>query len=95
MVATGIVRRVDDLGRLVIPKELRRKFRIKEESPIEIFTEGDAIVLKLYNPMKTYEVTVTKEVTYTIDAESKEEAIATAMEKFSREHTPHISVKEV
>ena len=38
MKATGIVRRIDDLGRIVIPKEIRRSFRIKEGDPLEIFT---------------------------------------------------------
>lgn len=47
MKATGIVRRIDDLGRIVIPKEIRRSLRIKEGDPLEIFTEqigGDAMV---------------------------------------------------
>ena len=45
MKATGIVRRIDDLGRIVIPKEIRRSFRIKEGDPLEIFTNADAEVL--------------------------------------------------
>ena len=40
MKATGIVRRIDDLGRVVIPKEIRRTLRIREGDPLEIFTEG-------------------------------------------------------
>ena len=49
MKATGIVRRIDDLGRLVIPKEIRRSLRIHESDPIEIFTERDGeIVLRKY-----------------------------------------------
>ena len=48
MKATGIVRRIDDLGRIVIPKELRRVLRIREGDPIEIFTDGEGIVLKKY-----------------------------------------------
>ena len=40
MKATGIIRRVDDLGRVVIPKEIRRTLRIREGEPLEIFTEG-------------------------------------------------------
>ncbi len=51
MKATGIVRRVDDLGRLVIPKELRRTLRIKEADPIEFYVQGDTIILKKYNAM--------------------------------------------
>ena len=48
MKATGIVRRIDELGRIVIPKEIRRVLRIREGDPIEIFTESDAVVLKKY-----------------------------------------------
>ena len=40
MKATGIVRRIDDLGRIVIPKEIRRSFRIKEGDPLEIYTDA-------------------------------------------------------
>ena len=52
MKATGIVRRIDDLGRVVIPKEIRRTLRIREGTPLEIFTdrEGD-IILKKYSPI--------------------------------------------
>ncbi|MBP3464047.1 MAG: stage V sporulation protein T [Clostridia bacterium] len=52
MKATGVVRRIDDLGRIVIPKEIRRTLRISEGSPLEIFTEKDGeIVLKKYSPI--------------------------------------------
>ena len=52
MKATGVVRRIDDLGRIVIPKEIRRTLRIGEGSPLEIFTEKDGeIVLKKYSPI--------------------------------------------
>ena len=53
MKATGIVRRVDDLGRIVIPKEIRRTMRIRESEPLEIFTgkEGE-IILKKYSPVQ-------------------------------------------
>ena len=50
MKATGIVRRVDELGRVVIPIELRNKFDIKIKDPIEIFVESNSIVLKKYEP---------------------------------------------
>lgn len=50
MKATGIVRQVDDLGRIVIPKELRRTFDIAERDNLEIFTEGEQIILKKYQP---------------------------------------------
>ena len=45
MKATGIVRRIDDLGRIVIPKEIRRSFRIKEGDPLEIFTDAEGEVI--------------------------------------------------
>ena len=50
MKATGIVRRVDELGRIVIPKELRRTLNIQESDPIEIFVDGDRIILRKYHP---------------------------------------------
>lgn len=50
MISTGIVRRVDELGRIVIPKELRRTLDIEEKDALEIFTEGDSIILKKYQP---------------------------------------------
>jgi len=48
MKCTGIVRKLDDLGRIVIPKEIRRTFEIAEGDPIEIYTDGDCIVLKKF-----------------------------------------------
>ena len=48
MKATGIVRRIDELGRIVIPKEIRRVLHIREGDPIEIYTNEDAVVLKRY-----------------------------------------------
>lgn len=51
MRATGIVRRIDDLGRIVIPKEIRRTLRIKEGDPLEIFVDRDGeIIFKKYSP---------------------------------------------
>ena len=49
MNATGIIRRVDDLGRIVIPKELRRKFNITEGTPMEYFLSNDGLTLKVYH----------------------------------------------
>lgn len=52
MKATGIVRRIDDLGRIVIPKEIRRTLRIRESDPLEIFTDHEGeIILKKYSPI--------------------------------------------
>ena len=52
MKATGIVRRIDDLGRVVIPKEIRKTLRIKEGTPMEIYTDREGqIILKKYSPI--------------------------------------------
>ena len=52
MKATGIVRRIDDLGRIVVPKEIRRTLRIREGDPLEIFTDQEGeIILKKYSPI--------------------------------------------
>lgn len=48
MKSTGIVRRVDELGRIVIPIELRNKLKIEEKDPIEIYVDGSSIILKKY-----------------------------------------------
>lgn len=50
MKATGITRRVDELGRVVIPIEIRNQFNISEKDPIEFYVEDDSIVLKKYEP---------------------------------------------
>jgi AbrB family transcriptional regulator, transcriptional pleiotropic regulator of transition state genes len=50
MKATGIVRKVDELGRIVLPKELRDTFDINIKDPLEIFVEGERIILKKYEP---------------------------------------------
>lgn len=53
MKATGIVRRIDDLGRVVIPKEIRRTLRIREGDPLEIFTDREGgVILKKYSPIE-------------------------------------------
>ena len=52
MKATGVVRRIDDLGRIVIPKEIRKTLRIKEGEPLEIFTDKEGeVILKKYSPI--------------------------------------------
>jgi len=50
MRSTGIVRRVDELGRIVLPIELRKTFGISEKDALEIFTDGDKIILQKYQP---------------------------------------------
>ena len=48
MKSTGVVRRIDELGRLVLPAELRKTFNIEEKDALEVYTEGDTIILKKY-----------------------------------------------
>ena len=55
MKATGIVRRIDELGRVVIPKEIRRTLRIREGDPLELFTDRDELMLKNYSPIASVE----------------------------------------
>lgn len=52
---TGIIRRVDDLGRIVIPKEIRRTLGIKEGEPLEIYTDEDTVCFKKYQQKDFYE----------------------------------------
>ena len=53
MKATGIVRRIDELGRIVVPKEIRRTLRIREGDPLEIFTDKEGgVILKKYSPIR-------------------------------------------
>lgn len=51
MKATGIVRRIDDLGRVVVPKEIRQTLGIKEGDPLELYVEGDVICFKKYSTL--------------------------------------------
>lgn len=50
MKSTGVIRRVDELGRVVIPIEIRTQFRISEKDPMEIYVDGNSIILKKYEP---------------------------------------------
>ena len=54
MKATGVVRRVDELGRVVLPCELRRVMNIKDRDSLEVFVDGDRIILKKYEPACTF-----------------------------------------
>lgn len=54
MKSTGVVRRIDELGRIVLPKEIRRTLGIDEKDPLEIFVEEDRIVLTRYNEICTF-----------------------------------------
>lgn len=57
MRSTGIVRKVDELGRIVIPMELRRTLKIEDKDPIEIFVDEDKVVLKKYKANMTCDIT--------------------------------------
>lgn len=58
MKATGIVRRIDDLGRVVIPKEIRRSMKIREGDALEIFTSDEGITFRKYGSNRPYELEV-------------------------------------
>ena len=61
MKATGIVRRIDDLGRVVIPKEIRRTMRIREGDPLEIYTDHEGeVIFKKYSPIEELAETATQ-----------------------------------
>ncbi|SEB15974.1 looped-hinge helix DNA binding domain-containing protein, AbrB family [Thalassobacillus cyri] len=55
MKSTGIVRKVDELGRVVLPIELRRMMEIKEKDPLEVYVEGDKVILANYQPSEERE----------------------------------------
>ncbi|MBJ8056021.1 AbrB/MazE/SpoVT family DNA-binding domain-containing protein [Bacillus cereus] len=57
MKSTGVTRKIDELGRIVIPKELRRTLGIVEKDPIEIFVEDDKIILQKYKPQQACVIT--------------------------------------
>lgn len=60
MKGTGIVRRVDDLGRILIPKEIRRQLKIRENDPLEIFTDDGAVILKKYSLVREFQKSAAK-----------------------------------
>lgn len=62
MKTTGIIRRIDDLGRIVIPKEIRKTMRIKNGESLEIYIDEDNILLKKYSPIESLEVIATRYV---------------------------------
>ena len=111
MKATGVVRRIDDLGRVVIPKEIRIVHRIKEGDPLEIFTDKEGeIILKKYSPIgeltefaSTYADTISKTTGHITCITDKDTVIAVAggskkefLEKnLSKELEEEIEYKEV
>ena len=86
MKATGIVRRIDDLGRVVIPKEIRRTLKIREGDPLEIFTDREGgVILRKYSPIRElgefaqqYADSMAQTTGYTIAISDKDQVIASA-----------------
>ncbi|MGG4454685.1 stage V sporulation protein T [Brevibacillus porteri] len=86
MKATGIVRRIDDLGRVVIPKEIRRTLRIREGDPLEIFVDRDGeVILKKYSPIgelgdfaKEYADSLYESMNHTVLISDRDTVIAVA-----------------
>ncbi len=84
MKATGIVRRIDDLGRVVIPKEIRRTLRIREGDPLEIFTDREGeVILKKYSPIgelgtlaKQYSESLAQTMGYTVCITDTDQVVA-------------------
>ena len=100
MKATGVVRRIDDLGRVVIPKEIRRVHRIKEGDPLEIFTDSDGeIILKKYSPIgelsefaTSYAETISKTTGHITCITDKDSVIA-ALRKLPNRNCWHAVLK--
>ena len=86
MKATGIVRRIDDLGRVVVPKEIRRTLRIREGDPLEIYTDREGgIVLRKYSPIgelsqfsKQYAEALAQNTGYIVSITDRDQHIAVA-----------------
>ncbi|HHZ17671.1 MAG TPA: AbrB/MazE/SpoVT family DNA-binding domain-containing protein [Acholeplasmataceae bacterium] len=80
MKATGVVRRIDDLGRIVIPKEIRRNLRIREGDSLEIYTDNEAIILKKYSHVESINNFIAQ-YAESVFASSKREIIITDNER--------------
>ena len=81
MKSTGVVRRVDDLGRIVIPKEIRRTLRIRDGESLEIFVDREMIALKKFSKMSDMD-DVSKELVEIINANIKKTVLITDRDKF-------------
>lgn len=80
MKTTGVIRRIDDLGRIVIPKEIRKTMRIKNGESLEIYLDDDAIVLKKYSPIESLE-TIAERYVETFNKVLKHNVIVTDKDK--------------
>lgn len=86
MRATRIIRRIDDLGRVVIPKEIRRNCNIREGEPLEIFLQDGGVVFKKYNPDYRKELTNTlQDAADYYDDYEDDRAIAEQLRKIAQE----------
>lgn len=86
MKATGIIRRTDDLGRVVIPKEIRRTMNIREGEPLEIFLEDGGVVFKKYLPNYRDDlVSALRNAAEYYDDYEDNRAIARQLEKIAKE----------
>ena len=86
MKATGIVRRIDDLGRIVIPKEIRRTCNIREGDPLEIFLQDGAVVFEKYNPGYRDDLMATlQDAAYYYDNYEYDRATAEQLRKIAKE----------
>ena len=94
MKSTGLVRRIDDLGRVVIPKEIRRTYGINNGDPLEIFTDNEGfIILKKYDPLpeinnrvETLQEMITENTNYTPEVTKKEVSLLATLEKLLNEN---------
>lgn len=74
MKATGIIRRIDDLGRVVIPKEIRKRFKIKEGDALEIYTSGSGVTFIPYHAKKELKEQISRLITdYELDEQDNEQ----------------------
>ena len=86
MKATGIVRRIDDLGRVVIPKEIRRTCNIREGDPLDIFPQDGAVVFEKYNPGYRDDLMATlQDAADYYDNDEDDRAIAEQLRKIAKE----------
>lgn len=86
MKATGIIRRIDDLGRVVIPKEIRRACNIREGDPLEIFLQDGAVVIEKYNPGYRDDLMATlQDAAYYYDNYEDDRATAEKLRKIAKE----------
>ncbi len=91
MKATGIVRRIDDLGRVVIPKEIRRTLRIREGDPLEIFTSNDGeVIFKKYSPIGELSAFAGQYAEILHKTSSLERRISPALEELIEERKSYI-----